>query len=84
MNNNRTIGIIATVVTAIVCCFAAIFAGVTGGLVASGAPVTLSGSNGVSTSQTYPPAIGYTLLGLSIIFILIPFAVGFFTLRKKP
>jgi hypothetical protein len=40
-------------------------------------------SNGSTTPQTFPPAIGFALLCLSLVLILIPVAVGFFTLRKK-
>jgi TRAP-type C4-dicarboxylate transport system permease small subunit len=84
MKNNRTVGIIITVLTALVCCCTAIFTAIFGGTIASGAPVTVTGTSGIPTSQTYPPAIGYALLGLSILFIIVPIAVGFFTLRNKP
>jgi hypothetical protein len=40
--------------------------------------------NGVSNSGTLPPTVGFVLLCLSVIFIAIPVAVGFFMLRKKP
>jgi hypothetical protein len=40
--------------------------------------------NGVSNSGTVSPTVGFVLLCLSLIFILIPVVVGFFTLRKKP
>jgi uncharacterized membrane protein len=84
MNNNRTIGIVVTALTAIICCCAAIFSAIFGGTIASGAPLTLTDTSGISTSQTYPPTIGYALLLLSILFVLVPLAVGFFTLRRKP
>ncbi len=36
------------------------------------------------TTQALPPSYGFVFLCLSLIFIAIPIAVGFFTLRKKP
>jgi len=38
--------------------------------------------NGVT--QPMPPAYGYVFMCLSFLMILVPVAVGFFTLRKKP
>lgn len=84
MTNNRLIGIIVTVLTALICCCAAIFSGVWGGIIASGAPINVTDSGGISTPQTFPVPVGYVLLCLSVIFVLVPVAVGFFTLRKKP
>lgn len=81
--NNRTVGIIVTIITALACSCAALFACVWGGLIASGQPIT-STINGVETVQAIEPTIGYALLCLSFILILVPVAVGFFTLRKKP
>ena len=80
---NRTIGIIATVVTALACGCASLFSSIWGFLIARGTPIDVT-SNGTTTPQTFPPAIGFTLLCVSVILILIPVAVGFFTLRKKP
>jgi hypothetical protein len=55
-----------------------------GGLIASGTPFDTS-VNGIDTGQqTLPMPVGIGLICLSIIFIIIPVAVGFFTLRKKP
>jgi len=80
---NRTIGIVATVFTSIFCGCFGIISCVWGVIIARGAPIDLT-SNGVTTPQTFPPAIGVGLLCLAVIMILIPVAVGFFTLRKKP
>jgi hypothetical protein len=80
---NRTIGIIATVITALVCVCAALFACGFGFPIAMGNPVTTT-VNGQATQQTLPATIGYVLLCLSLLMLLIPVAVGFFTLRKKP
>ncbi len=81
--SNRTIGIIATVVSALICGCAAIFALVWGILIATNTPITLT-SGGQQTVQTYPPTIGFVLLCLSALMILVPVGVGFFSLRKKP
>ncbi len=80
---NRTVGIIATVITALVCVCASLFACGFGFPIAMGNPVTTT-VNGQTTQQTLPATIGYVLLCLSFLMILVPVAVGFFTLRKKP
>jgi len=80
---NRTLGIVATIITALVCGCASIFGCVWGFLIASGSPIDVT-SNGVTTPQVLSPTIGYVLLCLSLLMILVPLAVGFFTLRKKP
>jgi hypothetical protein len=80
---NRTIGIIATVLTALLCGCASLFSCIWGFLIASGTPIDVT-TNGITTPQTFSPIIGYTLLCLSAVMILVPVAVGFFTLRKKP
>jgi len=79
---NRNIAIIATVVTALVCGCASLFSCIWGFLIARGTPFQVT-SNGTTTPQTFPPAIGFALLCLSLVLVLIPVAVGFFTLRKK-
>lgn len=80
---NRTLGIVITVVTALACGCASIFSCVWGFLIASGQPISVT-SNGVSTQQVLEPTIGYVLLCLTLLMILVPVAVGFFTLRRKP
>ena len=80
---NRTLGIVITVVTALACGCASIFSCVWGFLIASGQPISVT-SNGVSTQQVLAPTIGYVLLCLTLLMILVPVAVGFFTLRRKP
>lgn len=79
---NRTVGIVATIVTALLCGCASIFTCVWGFLIASGQPIDLT-SSGVTTQQTLSPTIGYVLLCLTVLMLLVPVAVGFFTLRKK-
>ena len=80
---NRTLAIVITVVTALICGCASIFSCVWGFLIASGTPIDVT-NNGVTTPQTLSPVIGYVLLCLTILMILVPAAVGFFTLRQKP
>jgi hypothetical protein len=80
---NRTIGIIATVLTALACGCASLFSCIWGFMIASGTPIDVT-TNGVTTPQTFSPTVGYVLLCLSLFMILVPVAVGFFTLRKKP
>jgi hypothetical protein len=81
---NRTVGIIVTVITAGICGCLALFSCIWGALVATGTPINVTGSDGITTPQTFPQTIGYVLLCLSFLMILVPVAVGFFTLRKKP
>ena len=80
---NRTLGIVATIITALACGCASIFSCIWGFLIASGSPIDVT-SNGVTTPQVLSPTIGYVLLCLTLLMILVPVAVGFFTLRKKP
>ncbi len=80
---NRTLGIIATVATALTCGCASIFSCIWGVMIASGQPIDVT-VNDTTTPQTFSPVVGYTFLCLSLLMILIPVAVGFFTLRKKP
>ncbi len=80
---NRTIGIVATVITALACGCASLFSCIFGGMIAAGQPITTT-VNGQTTQQVYPATIGYVLLCLTLLMILVPVAVGFYTLRKKP
>jgi TRAP-type C4-dicarboxylate transport system permease small subunit len=80
---NKTTGIILTVVTALCCGCFALFSCIFGGMIAAGTPFNQT-INGVESVETYPQPIGFALLCLSLIFIIIPIVVGFFTLRKKP
>jgi hypothetical protein len=80
---NRTTAIIITVVTALACLCASIFACSAGLPIATGQPIDVT-VNGQASQQTVSPAVGYVLLCLSVLLLLVPVAVGFFTLRKKP
>jgi len=80
---NRTIGIIATVATTAICGCASIFSCVWGVLISTGQSINVT-SGGVTSPQTVSPTIGFVLLCLTVLMLLVPAAVGFFTLRKKP
>lgn len=79
----RTKGILATVASVILCGCPGLFLCIFGGLAAVGAPVTTE-LNGISNTSTLPLWTVVAMLCAAIILILIPVAVGFFTLRKKP
>ena len=78
----RTKGMIATIAAVILCGCPGLILCIFGGLVAAGAPVNTE-LNGVSNTSTLPVGVGVAMLCLAVIFILIPVAVGFFTLRRK-
>ncbi len=78
--NNKNTGMIATIATALICGCCALFNCAMGIGTFSGNGSFSLGNN----SQPMPPAMGAVFLCLSFIMILIPVAVGFFTLRKKP
>jgi hypothetical protein len=81
---SRNVGIAVTIVTALCCVCLALIACGFGGVIASGTPFNTS-INGIDTGQaTVAKSWGYFLICLSIIFIIIPVVVGFFTLRNKP
>lgn len=73
---NRNTGIIATIASVVLCGCPGLFVCLFGAITASG--------RGTFNDQYLPPTVGFVLVCLSLIFILIPVGVGFFTLRKKP
>lgn len=78
--DKKTTGIIATIASVVLCGCPGIFLCIMGiGTVLGGGTMTLG-----DTTQPMDPTYGYVFLCLSVIFILIPVLVGFFTLRKKP
>ena len=79
---NRTMRIVLTAITAFACGCAGLFSCIWGALIATGTPIDVT-SNGVTTPQIVSPAIGYTLVCLSLLFLLVPVGVGVFTLRKR-
>lgn len=81
--DKRTIGIIATVASALICGCAAIFTCVWGVIGVTGAPINFT-SGADQYVANMPPAVGFVLLCLSMLFVAVPVVVGFLTLRKKP
>ena len=82
--DKRTTGILATVATAFLCGLPGCCLFIFGAVTAAGVMPYNTEFNGVSGSGTIDSSWGFGLLCLALIFIAIPFAVGFFTLRKKP
>ncbi len=74
--NTKTKGIVATIASVVLCGCPGLFICLFGALTASG--------NGTFNEESLPPTVGFVLICLSLIFIVIPIAVGFFMLRKKP
>ena len=73
---NKNTGIIATIAAVVLCGCPGLFMCLFGALTAAG--------QGTFNNSSLSPSVGFVLLCLSLIFILIPVGVGFFTLRKKP
>ncbi len=82
--DRRTVGIIATVATVLLCACPGLFLCLFGGLTAAGQGKYTSDVLGSSGAGQISPGVGIALLCVGIIFIAIPIVVGFFTLRKKP
>ena len=73
---NRNTGIIATIATVVLCGCPGLFLCLFGALTAAG--------QGTVNNQSLSPSVGFALVCLALLLILIPAAVGFFTLRRKP
>jgi integral membrane sensor domain MASE1 len=73
---NRNTGIIATIATLVLCGCPGLFLCLFGALTAAG--------QGTFNNQSLSPTVGFALVCLALLLILIPAAVGFFTLRRKP
>jgi hypothetical protein len=82
--NNKNTGMIATIAAVILCGCPGLLMCIFGAVSAAGIMPYTTTVNGVSNSGTIPASAGIAMLCFSIILILIPIAVGFFTLRKKP
>ncbi|HTP00789.1 MAG TPA: hypothetical protein VMJ64_05390 [Anaerolineales bacterium] len=85
--NNRTGGLIATIVAVVFCGCPGLFLCIWGALAsvgsAAGVPLTTE-LNGVSSQAPVPVWLGPSSICLSLLLLAIPVAVGFFTLRSKP
>lgn len=76
---NRTMGIVATVITSLCCGCLSLFA------CTFGAATLINGSMDLNGESVSVPSIGsISLICLSVVLIAIPVVVGFLTLRKKP
>jgi hypothetical protein len=82
--NNKNTGMIATIAAVILCGCPGFFMCIFGAASAAGLMPYSTEVNGVTSAGTVPAGVGLAMLCVSLIFILIPIAVGFFTLRKKP
>ena len=82
--DKKTTGIVATVASALTCGCCGLFMCIFGAVTATGNMPYNTEFNGAQSSGMMPPAAGIAMLCFSVILILIPIAVGFFTLRKKP
>jgi hypothetical protein len=82
--DKRTTGIVATVAATLLCGLPGLCLCLFGALTAAGAmpyEYTLGSDSGTGT---FPTVYGIVLLCVALILILIPVAVGYFTLRNKP
>jgi len=82
--DKRTVGIIATIATALLCGCPGLFGICWGGIAAiasfvPGAEIDIGGSSDPTTALYS----GLGALCIGVIFIIIPIAVGILTLRKK-
>lgn len=80
----RTVGIIATIATVLLCACPGLFLCLFGGLTAAGQGTYTQAIMGSTGKGQIAPGVGVALLCLGIILVAIPIVVGFFTLRKKP
>jgi len=76
--DKKTIGIIATIATVILCACPGIFLCIFGAASAAGEGTWDVGSE----TGAIPPAAGIAILCVGLIFIVLPVIVGFFTLRN--
>lgn len=81
---NKNTGIIATIAAVLLCGCPGLFLCIFGAVTATGNMPFTTELNGISNSGTLPSTVGFVMLCLSLVFILIPVGVGFYTLRKKP
>ncbi len=79
--DKKTIGIIATVATVILCGCPGIFLCIFGAASAAGEGTWDVGSE--TGAIPIPPAAGIAILCVGLIFIVLPVVVGFFTLKNK-
>ncbi|MBT3392240.1 MAG: hypothetical protein HN413_17720 [Chloroflexi bacterium] len=81
--DKKTTGMIATVAAVFLCGCPGLFLCIFGAVSAAGVMPYTSELNGVTNAGTVPTGVGIAMLCGGLIFVAIPIAVGFFTLRKK-
>ena len=81
--DKKTTGLIATIATVLLCGLPGLCLCIFGVVTAAGVMPYTTEFNGVSDSGMMPSSAGFGMLCVALILILIPAAVGFFTLRKK-
>jgi hypothetical protein len=81
--DKKTVGLIATIGTFFLCACPSIFLCVWGGIGVAQVPIDKT-FNGQTVNEPMSMGVGVVLLCLSLIGLLTPVVVGFFTLRKKP
>jgi len=79
---NRTVAMIITVSTAVVCGCLSLFLCIFGGAGLAGVPVTTEWMGDTNTAPM-GSTTAFALLCVGIIFVIIPIVVGFLTLRRK-
>ncbi len=86
--NNKTGGIIATIVAVLLCGCPGLFLCLVGAITATGQmPFTSTfpyTSDFGNVTETAPAYLGFIILCLALFFIAIPIVVGVLTLRNKP
>lgn len=82
--NNKNTGMIATIASVLLCGCPGLFLCIFGAVTATGNMPYNTEVNGVSNSGILPSSYGVAMLCFALIFILIPVAVGYFTMRRKP
>ena len=82
--DKKTVGLIATIGTTLVCACPGFCLCLWGVMGLSGTPIDVTGFDGQTTSEPMSSGLAIALICLSLIGLLIPVAVGFFTLLKKP
>ncbi len=82
--NSKSTGMIATIAAVILCGCPGLFLCIFGAVAATGNMPYNTEVNGISNSGMLPASAGIGMLCFSLLLILIPVGVGFFTLRKKP
>jgi hypothetical protein len=81
--DNRTLGILSTIATAVICGCVGLFSLIFGALGVLQVPFQTS-ANGVQSSTPLPSTVAYVLLCLAVVLFAIPVVVGFLTLRPRP